>query len=159
MRTILWYQGSSTDSVDVYLLNGESVVDENQKQAIIKELSSYRKIKIHDIGIKKTKEKNILSENAKITRTDKGIFISSNFETTDVVGRKIVYEFYCESKDISTALEQLITISQKQDRKCNAAELIEIQKVFVKPKISTILKKIFLLALISLAFTFFLIQC
>lgn len=137
MKTILWCQGDSTSSPDMYVLNGEMVSDENQKQLLAGELSSCRSFGMyHKENFKKAKKEGRLKENAYVAYTDRGIFISSNFATCDVVGRQIVFEFYCETNDFSVAIKQLDEVSKHIKKECDNNELEELKNVVSEKEIN-----------------------
>lgn len=137
MKTILWCQGESTSSPDMYVLNGEVVSDENQKQLLAGELSSCRSFGMyHKENFKKAKKEGRLNENAYVAYTDRGIFISSNFATCDVVGRQIVFEFYCETSDIIEVLSALKECSSVINRECDEEEFEELKKVVAEKEIT-----------------------
>lgn len=137
MKTILWCQGDSTSSPDLYVLNGEIVSDENQKQLLAGELSSCRSFGMyHKENFKKARKEGRLKENAYVAYTDRGIFISSNFATCDVVGRQIVFEFFCETKDFSIAISELEKVSEQNKRECDKKELEELKNVVEEKKIN-----------------------
>ncbi|MBQ0155827.1 MAG: hypothetical protein KBT22_04540 [Bacteroidales bacterium] len=137
MKTILWNQGESTNSKDLYYLDGIFIDDENLKRKLSRELSSCRNFGMfHKNNIKKAKKEGRIKENSYVAFTDNGIFISSNYKTTDIVGRQIIFEFYCETLDFETAIEQLIAISQKNGKVCDENELRELKKIILEPEIT-----------------------
>lgn len=135
MKTVLWSQGESTELRDLYVGDGKVVTDQSQKDDLARFLLACRKDgSCHKYDMKSAIKEGRLRENAFLSITDKGIFISSNYLTKDVVDRLIVYEFYCETSDINEALKALKECSSVINRECDDKELEEFKRIAEEQK-------------------------
>lgn len=136
MKTILWCQGESTNTPDLYFFKGEVITDIDQRLTLSRELSYYRDFGMyHKNNIKQGKKEERIKENTFISYTERGIFISSNYLTEDEAKRQIVFEFYCETNDISSAIKELVKASQIINKECDIEELEELKKIVEEPEI------------------------
>lgn len=127
MKTYLWTQSDSTTGKGVYVINGDlSYEDKTESQ---KEVSKYL-FDFLDLEmcakekIKTAKREQKVCENLFVSyKKNEGYFISSNYVTKDEVGRRITFQFFCETDDIDVAIEELKKYSEKAQRQCDEDEL------------------------------------
>ena len=134
MKNILWTQGETSTSSDVFVIDGKlnsdnGIENETAYKKLI--LASNRESKhqnvvsiLHWRGIIKTTQfKYTYKEN-------EGIYFQSAYQTKDDLNRSIAFMFYCDTNDINVAIETFISYSQMAKRTAVNSELKALSIMF-----------------------------
>ena len=123
MKTILHIQSDSTDKADTFIIDGcvpmpfsDSIAEHIEAARMLNGAIDWMKI---DLPNKK---------NLRCYRSCKGTYIQSNYKEKDVVGRRIAFRFYTDSKSLDEACGILKKMSAKIGHQCDDIELSSLKQ-------------------------------
>lgn len=123
MKTILHIQSDSTDKADIFVIDDGVPMPFSDSIAEHMEAARMLNGAIDWMMISLPSNKNI-----RCYRSCKGTYIQSNYKEKDVVGRRIAFRFYTDSKSLDTACEILKEMSAKIGRQCDDIELSSLKQ-------------------------------
>lgn len=155
IRSYLWSQAADNISNDIYVINGVMSCNpqSNEQQQASKLIFEGRSWELlHKSIIGSLKKKQLLHNNVYISyKKGKGFYISSNYLEKDVIGRRIAFQFFCETDNIDVAVEELKKASQVIDKTCDAKELERLVRI-ARHKDNRFYKWIIVVVILSLLY-------
>ncbi|MBQ4407114.1 MAG: hypothetical protein II852_08905 [Bacteroidales bacterium] len=122
MSTILYTQNENPTVLDSIVIQGKTAMpfssDNNEHIEAVRLLNSATN------WLKITPENT--DGNLRCYRSDKGIYIQSNYLEKDNVGRLMMFRFYTESVDLDSACNFLKEVSSQINRHCNPQEITSL---------------------------------
>ena len=118
MKTVLHIQSDSTDKADTFIIDdgepmpySDGIAEHVEAARLLNEATDWMKLSLPG------------NKNIRCYRSNKGTYIQSNYQNKDVVGRRIAFRFYTDSKSLDTACKILKDMSRKVNRQCDDIEL------------------------------------
>lgn len=127
MKTLLWYQNPNNDGNDFLLLNGEPITPPTNPL--------YREN--FNLLLQLTETNRANTENGTSLFTLKnGFVLKDNFENTDVLGRKMTFLFYSETKNIDEFIGQFNKEKEKLNFHYDSAKVDRVRRLASKFQIN-----------------------
>lgn len=127
MKSILWSQANDATSKDIYVIDGVVSLDEQTNEQMS---ASNMLFECHEWGmfhknnIQALKKRGKLLNNAFVSyKKGEGFYFSSNYLSKDVVGRRIVFQFFCSTDNFTQAIGEFTRVSKLINREYSNEEL------------------------------------